>query len=154
MLMQVCALSGHSILSWLFSCHTSALKLDVQSVTLMFITWTPSSGPPCHPPAAVHMLRFHPQLIPAICQPCAAEWGLICCIWQLTSVTKCPNICYWLFPQGNCHWWTGGGNNVGANQPPPPPTASGHTAWLVSQSGARTKWASRQLPLDLLSIHN
>lgn len=47
-----------------------------------------------------------------ISQPCVVKWALICHIWQLTAVTKCPNTWYRLFPGGSCRWWTGKGNNV------------------------------------------
>lgn len=91
-----------------------------------------------------------------ICQPCAAKWGLICCIWQLTTVTKCPDIWYWLFLQGSWHWWTGKGNNVVLQgQHPRPATAPPHTHCLWSHS--RTGESERRhgsSPLDLFSILN
>lgn len=70
-----------------------------------------------------------------------------------------------LFPWGSLCPWTVKGNNVVLQGEQPrskplysnPPTAFGHTAWLIIQSLARTKWVSHQLPccpLNLFKVLN
>lgn len=118
-----------------------------QSITPLLIIWAAPSCPPSPTCDGTHTVS--PITNPMICQPCAAKWALICCIWRLTTVTKCQNIWYWLFPQGSCCWWTGKGSNVvlWGEQPRPPlyphqPTAFGYTAWLMSQCSHRVGIAS------------